>query len=203
MSLDFIHYPSCEIPVIKKEDSFRHQLNDTRSPELFDQDVDNNEDVSEFVPSRKIGAMFSDPHDTNLAISTNISIPSAFASSPTDSSYSSQYSFSLSEFETHGSVYHSMQAFISSAEFANHLPCIPPHIPADAHGTMDLKPTFLAAGSVQGLDPLTCVNPAALSVHVVSDSESQMAPVKKPFKCPQCPFCKSTASGKASFDNEC
>lgn len=204
------HYPSCEIPGIKREDSFCHSaLNNARSPELFDQEIDNIEDVSEFVPSRQIGAIFSGPHDTNLAISTNISDPSPFASSPTDSSYSSQYSFSVSEFETHGSVnsglYHSVQAYISSAEFAtgNHLPCIPPPlVPANSHGTMDLKPIFLAGDSMQRLDPLTCVNPAALSVHVVSDSETQ-APVKKPFKCPQCPFCKSTASGKASFDSEC
>ncbi len=90
-----------------------------------------------------------------------------------------------------------MQANISSAEYTDPLPYIPPLNLAEAHGTIDLNPNFLAdySTTMQELEFVTCVAPAALdlseSAHVISDSEAQVAPVKKPFKCPLCPFCKS------------
>ena len=223
MSLNFIHYPSSEITDLMREDPCYPpprplQLTDAPSPESFDQEVDSDEEVSTYLPSEQIDALFSatGTRDTNPAISTTISTPSTITSS-TDSS--SQYSFSitpseseylkLSEFETHDSVnsrLYSMQAFISSPEFTNPLPCIPPVNLAEVRGTMDLNPSFFAdnySTPVQ-LESATCVNPAALSraggidtalsPHVISDSGAQMAPVKKPlkpFKCPLCPFCKS------------
>jgi hypothetical protein len=218
MSLDFIQYPSSEITDPMRDDPCYPpplQLTGTDAPssELFDQEFDNDEEVSEFyrnLSSEQIGALFNS-RDTNPAISTKISTLSAFTDS-TDSTHeiaSSQYSFNVtssesdylnpSEFETHGSVNSSlysaaMQASISSAaEFADRLPYTPLN-PAEAHGSMYLNSNFADGYStaMQQLESVTCVDPAALTqaAHVISDSEVQMAPVKKPFKCPHCSFCK-------------
>ena len=134
------------------------QLTDSLSPELFDEEVDSDEEVSNYLPSEQIVALFSTSGDTNPALS-KISTPSAITNS-TDSNYefAPQYPFNVtsleseylnfSEFETHGSVnsrwLYNMQAFTSSPEFTNPLPYIPPVNPAGVHGTMDLNPCFLA-----------------------------------------------------------
>jgi len=146
--------------------------------------------------------------ETNPDIPSKISIPSAFTNS-TDSSYgiaSSQHSFditssesdffNLSEFEHPYSANGEPQAFIPKAEFVDPMRFIPPLNPVEAHGTMDLKPNLFAdsySTAMQPLEPITCVDPAALSgsFHLISDSKAQMASVEKPFICPHCPFCKS------------
>jgi hypothetical protein len=219
--MDFIQYPFSEIPHPVWGNpccgSPPLQLADAPPPELFDQECDNDEEVIEFdCPAEKMDTFFPSSPDTTPTISTKISTPSALTYS-TDSSYeidSSQYSFNatsssesdylnLSEFGTHGSVNSWLysQAAISSPEFTY----IPPLNPAEAHGTMELDQSFLADDCSTAMQQLsvTCVNPAALSgtgekidtslsAHVISDSEAQNeAPVKKPFKCPHCRFCKS------------
>ena len=206
----YLDYPYSEITDPMKEDPYDPpssplQLLDVPSPESFDQECDNDEEVAKYSCSPERMDHFF-PGDYNLAISTQVSTLSAFTNS-TDSSYeigaSSQYSFNAtssnyanhSELETHGSMNSSlcMQTF----EFANPLLYdIPPLNPAEAHGTMDLKSNSFADDyftAMQQLGSLTCVDPAALSVQQVSDSEAQTAPVpvKKPFKCPLCPFGKS------------
>jgi hypothetical protein len=218
MSLDFIQYPSGgEITDPMREDPCCPpplQLTDAPSSELFDQEFDNDDEVSEFYrkfSSEQIDALFSS-RDTNPAISTKISTPSAFTNS-TDSSHEfgcSQYSFNVtssesdylnpSEFDSdaHGSVNSSLygtQAFISPAEFTSRLPYTHLNPAETMDGTMclnsDLADEYSAA--MQQLESVTCVDPAALTqaVHVISDSEVQMAPVRKPFKCPLCSFCRS------------
>jgi hypothetical protein len=131
MSLGFIQYPSSETTDPMRDDRCCPpplQLTDAPSPELFDQECDNDEEVREFDCSpEQMGTFFPSSRDTNPAISTKISTPSAFT-------YSNP-----SEFETHG--LHSTQALISSAE---PLPYIPPFNPAEAHGTMDPNTNFLA-----------------------------------------------------------
>jgi hypothetical protein len=184
--------------------------------ELFDHEFDNNEEINEFgrnLSPEQIDAFFNS-RDSTPAISTKISTPSAFTNS-TDSSCEtapSQYSFNFtpsesdylnpSEFETDGSAnssFYSAQASISSAEFTDPLPYFPPLNPTEAHGSMDL-PNFVTddySTAMQQLESVTCVDPAALSVHVIEDSKAQMtaqmAPIEKPFKCPLCLFCESEA----------
>jgi hypothetical protein len=184
MSLDLIQYPSSEITDPMRDDRCCPsplQLTDAPPPELFDQECDNDEEVREFNCSpEQMGTFFPSSRDTNPAIYTKISTPYAFTY------------LNPSEFETHG--LHSMQALISSTELTDPLPYIPPLNPAEAHGTMDLDTNFLAGDystARQQLESVAGVDPAALPVHVISDSEAQMAPVKKPFKCPHCSFCKS------------
>lgn len=217
MSFDFIGYSSSEItePDLMREDpcyppSPPLQLNNA-PPELFDQEFDNDEELSEYnlTPEQQF-AFFSSSRNTSPTVSAKISNPASAFTDSTDSSSeiaSSQYSFNAtsseseyldpSEFETHGLYHDSMQTFISSAEFTNSLPYIPPLNPAEAHGTMDLNPNLTDDYStvMHQLETVTCVDPAALSVHaisdVISDSKAQMAPVRKPFKCPHCPFCES------------
>jgi hypothetical protein len=213
MSFNFIPYTSGDIAGPTREDPCfppLAQLNESPSPELFDQEVDDDNEVNEFhCPSEKMDAFFHSPRDPNPDISTRISIPSAFTNS-TGSSYeieSSQYSFNVTssgseylsplEFETRGSVnsWLDMQAFTPSPEFTGPLP---PLNTAEAHGTMDLSSNLLTHNyptSMQQLGSVACVDPAALSVRVNSESEAQKASawatVKKPFECPHCSFCKS------------
>ena len=221
MSLNFTRYYSGEITDPIRDDPcypLPIQLTHTPSPELFDQECDNDDEVSKFhCSSDKLDTFFNDSRDTNPAISTRISTLSAFTNS-TDSSYgivSSQYSFdflssesdylnpSESEFENHWSVKSEPQAFICPTEFTDPLPYIPPLNTAEAHGTMDIKPNFPADNYPTAMQQpksrlITHVDPAALSAHVISD-EAQMASIKtlldshmeRPFKCPYCPCCKS------------
>jgi hypothetical protein len=219
MSLDFIEYSSGEItePDLMREDPCYPpplQLNNA-PPELFDQEFDNDEELSEFnlTPEQQF-AFFSSSRNTSPTISAQISNPASAFTNSTDSSSeitSSQYSFNAisseseyldpSEFETRGLYHDSMQTFTSSAEFTDQLPYIPalnsPLSPAEAHGTMNLNANLTDDYStvMHQLESVTCVDPAALSVHaisdVISDSKAEMAPVRKPFKCPYCPFCES------------
>jgi hypothetical protein len=177
-----------------RDDPCCSQLADTPSPELFDQEWDNNEEVSEFdLPPEEINALFSSNRNTNPVISTKISTLSGFTDS-TDSSYeitSSQYSFDISssesdylnpEFENYSSANTGLQAFIPSVGFDPF-----PYIPAESHGTIDFN---LAAGSstaMHQLGSVTCVDPAALTVH--TDTEAQMTPFK--LESPNSPFRKS------------
>ena len=208
----YLDYPYSEITDPMREEPYYPpspplQLLDVPSPESFDQECDSDEEVSKYTCSpEQMDHFFAGGY--NLAIATQISTLSAFTNS-TDSSYefgaSSQYSFNAtssnyanhSELETQGSMNSSlcMQTF----EFADPLLYDIPLNPAEAHGTMDLKPNSFAddySTAMQQLGSLTCVDPAALSVHQVSDSEAQTAPVpvKKPFKCPHCPFGKSEST---------
>ena len=212
MSLNFIHYHASlsEVTDPTRDDPgpcYRPplQLTDSPSPELFDQECDNDEEVSGFRCSAdQINTLFNSARDTNPAISTRISTLSAFTDS-TDSSYeiaSSQYSFdfpssesdyfnpSESEFESHCSVKSERQLFNSPVEFTDPLPYIPPLNTAEAHGTMHLEPNFLAdryPTAMQQLESVTCVNPAVLSAHVISDA---IAPVQRPLESPHSPFRK-------------
>jgi hypothetical protein len=206
MSSGYIQYPFSEITDPMMDDPCCPPplpLTDTPSPELFDEDFDNNEEVSEFdLPPDQVDALFSRTRNTNPDISTKISTLSAFTDS-TDSSYelaSSQYSFDItssesdylnpSEFENRCSVNSELQPFISSAEFTDPLPYIPPLNSAESHGTMGLDTFFLrddSSTTTQQLESVTCVDPAALTVHMISDAEAQMTP----FNSPHSPFCKS------------
>jgi hypothetical protein len=206
MSSGYIQYPFSEITDPMMDDPCCPPplpLTDTPSPELFDEDFDNNEEVSEFdLPPDQVDALFSRTRNTNPDISTKISTLSAFTDS-TDSSYelaSSQYSFDItssesdylnpSEFENRCSVNSELQPFISSAEFTDPLPYIPPLNSAESHGTMGLDTFFLrddSSTNTQQLESVTCVDPAALTVHMISDAEAQMTP----FNSPHSPFCKS------------
>ena len=212
MSFDFNQYRSSEITNLMTDDLCHpppFQLNDTPSPELFDQECDNDEEVSGFhCSSERMNSFFPNSHDTNPAISANISTLSPFTNS-TDSGYEipcSEYSFDISSsesgylnppgFENHYPVNGELQAFIPPAEFADPLPYLSPFNPAGADGTMGLNPNFLVddcSTAMQQTESVTCVDPAALSAHVpvISDVEAQMAPATKTFECPHCPFCKS------------
>jgi hypothetical protein len=176
------------------------QLTDSPSPELFDQECDNNEEFGEFdLPADEIDALFSSHRNTNPIINTKISTLSGFTDS-TDSSYeiaSSQYSYDITssesdylnpEFENYYSANNELQAFIPSDGFADPLP----YVPAESHGTINFTPNFPADGSstvMHQLESVTCVNPAALTAHMISDVEAQIPPFK--LECPHSPFRKS------------
>jgi hypothetical protein len=217
MSLDLIEYPFIETKNPMRDDPFCSpvlQPTDTPSPELFDQEWDNDEEVNGFhCSSEQMDTLFhsrdASPSRTNLKIS--IPPASAFTNSSSDSSYgitSSQYSFdipssesdffNLSEFDSRCSASREPQldSFLPKAESVDPMPFIPPFNPVEAHGTMDLKPYLFAdnySTAMQQFESITCVDPAALSgsSHLISDPEAQMAPVEKPFTCPHCPFGKS------------
>lgn len=178
------------------------QLADTPSPELFDEEWDNNEEVSGFVPPDEVTALFSSTHNTNPVISTRISTLSGFTDS-TDSSYeiaSSQYSFAITSasesdyfnpgFGRRSSANTEPQVFMP--EFADPSLYIPPLHLAESHGIGDLNPNFLAGGSstvTHQFESATCVDPAALTAHMISDTERQMTPFK--LEGPHSPYCKS------------
>ena len=137
------------------------RLTDTPSLELFEQECDNDEEFSGFTcSSERIDSFFRSSREANPAISTKVSISSVF----TDSTdwYDSSYEIISSQ--------DSFDISSSESESESDYVLVNPS-GFEKHRSMN--------GELQ-----------ALSVHVISDAEAQMAPVEKPFKCPQCPFCK-------------
>ncbi len=194
----FAQYPSGGITDPMRADAFfapPPQVADAPSPESFDRQIDNVERFDEFL-FRDLSFEQVDAMSPNVG-DADRTVPTPHESWSTSSNYSFDHS-NPSEFETHGSVdsyRDSMQASISSPESSNHSQYISSLNPAEAHGTVDRGPNFLARGcstATQQPGSVTCVDPAALSVHMISDSTADMmAPSGKPFKCPVCPFCKS------------
>jgi len=183
---DFIQYPSSKGADAIKADFFfapDPQLAVGPSPETFDQEVDNDQEVEEFdleLSFKQFDDFFATFHDTIPVVPT----PSVVTHS-TESAYevSSQYSCDLtlsdysipSEIESRGSVndgLYSTHASVYTAAFSDSLLPTPPSSPAKAVAVQESTVAHSAA------------------VHVVPDEAHR--PVKR-FKCPFCPLCESEA----------
>ena len=203
---DFTQYPFSETADSMGDYPFcspAFQPADTPSPEVFDQEWDEDEEVCKFhCSSEQMESLFYS-HNNSPSIPTS-SIPSSALTNSTVSSYglsSSQYSdipssesgyLNLSDFEQYCPANGESQAFVRNAEFTDSTPFNPHLHPTGAHGATNFKPIFLGDNYSNTMQqPITCVNPAALSSNVILDPDAQRAQSERRFVCPHCPFSKS------------